>query len=906
MNSTLPKKFNLVLFFGALLTLGIISSATFLSSKTKFTTSNTSAAGNLISCSGAGKNCPAFTSASYHPNDKVAPIIYNMHESQYNANWRLWKPDFGPIGGWIYYGWKDLQPNSATGSENFGNFDRHLQDVCGDATCTVNMTEGNYFKPIALSVQLLADGTDESPAWAGGSAQLASSTQNAACTPQAVPNYGNATWQASYEKMVQALATKYDNDPRVDSIWITTGYYGETISTFSATKEGVSCSYDTNRVGYNNWAMTVPTLYKRYFSKKPIFNLLTRNDTSLGLMDATVAAGVGIKTNTLTPDVRSAYRYQGAYLGLVQYLDKYKLRVPIGFEHAYADNANQTYWSIMYALAHGADLIDLDGDADGSSGTAGDHFFRNLADGKMPWGESLWTFFSRHADRGPGGSKVSDDAWVVLRDTQYPYTAGTYEAGEPGDWEFNLYRLENTCAGLPAGTCDPNTDMGNGKYGNRDVGGGTQYLLPNQVPSGVYGAYGARKMLGQGLYFVVDPGWSKKSSNTFSVSVTYAGGTGSFDVAYCKRDGSPATANVQKEAGAWKNAVVRLSDVDFSKECAGVGSGATFAIKSTSAEIIHMVAIAPSLTWPPSSEPTTSPLSVSPAELTFDAYKGETFPAKQLAISGNPASPIDWTTSADSFNCDTKGMPIGITFSPRDGRTTASVTSTVTAQANTAPAGSCFINATVKPSATGSSVTPVVVKLNINIKEPSSLEVSKTSLTFSSTKGTNPVCQAFTVSKSPSKPAIAWEATISATLTWLNKADATTISPIQGNSGTSTSVNVCPKSASLPVGTQNTKIIIADSPETIRKEITVNLTITEPTPPPATGTLNLKTGWNKISWLPSYSYLRPSRVPQGCVVSGKYNNWFGDFLYNFGVNIYWPAQSGDLYVRCKGDVTWTL
>jgi hypothetical protein len=531
-------------------------------------------------------------------------------------------------------------------------------------------------------------------------------------------------------------------------------------------------------------------------------------------------------------------------------------------------------------------------------------------------------------------------------------------------------------------------------------------------------------------------------------------------------------------------------------------------------------------------------LTVTPTELTFEAYKGEAFSTKQLTISGDPASPIDWTTSTDSSNCDTKGMPIGITFSPRDGRTTASVTSTVTAQANTSPAGSCFINATIKPSATGSSVTPITVKLNINIKEPSSLEVNKSSLSFSSVRGTNPPCQAFDISKSSGIDGVSWGISTDGYPTWLSDTDASAISPFFGNTGTVTQVKICPQaryltvgdystilrimtaqttvkkevaitlsvttpaaplsqlivipatidldlyrgestslsqpkftvtgstttpvswevtvnkydctSKNLPIevvliptagntrapkdvlidarpgssptgtctvtatfapstaegaesitavsaqifisikepsllvvsptilnfstvkgtnppcktltvskssglggipwgistdgyptwlsdtdasaispffgntnnpvqvqicpqaryltlGDYSTTLRIMTAQETVKKEVAISLTVTGSTPPPPTGTtLNLKTGWNKISWLASYGYLKPATIPQGCVVSGKYNNWFGDFLYNFGVNIYWPAQSGDLYVRCKSDVTWTL
>ncbi|PIS21487.1 hypothetical protein COY33_00420 [candidate division WWE3 bacterium CG_4_10_14_0_2_um_filter_42_7] len=941
MKSILPKKIALIsLLF---ISVSAIAISGVLTLKKKILPDKSQAAETYPKCQHT-TTCPERIGTSpsglYNNNNTFEPIIYNMHGFG-NVNWREWKPEFGPIGEWFYFGWSELQPSSADDSQ-FTPLENRLINVCGDQECYVEYPQQNNartYKPVAISVGAMYECKEDSPLsindhllcdqtpnwfYSGTGitrveVPLVENKSSANCPAHAyVPPFDNSAWQQAYANMVTTLGNKYKNDRIVDSVWIMSGFYGEAISKISYRDFGGVpgiCYYETNPK-FEQWANTLPQIYRSAFGTKPIFMMITKNDMKKDLIENIIANGIAIKTNTLAPDSNSSYQTTGQ-LGLTQLIEKYKRSTPIAYEHAYGDSDRDTYWSILYALTHGASFIDLDGDIGdrdgaGSDWGAGEHFFGRLANGVMPWGEKLWDFYTRHINRGPGKALQSDDAFIVLRDTIYPYeTTGdrSYISGEPGDWEFHLYRLENTCRDTTYATADIKpmvkrsnedewSDTCNG-IANRDVGGGTTYLKSNQVGEGVIGGYGARKMVDSTLYFMVDPSWAARGYPDFSLSVTYKGGSGSFGIKYCDTVGQQKTATLPKEAGDWVTGIARLTGVDFRKTC-GLNGGANFAITGSN-DIIHMVAIAPGFDWPPNQGPAPR-LSVNQRSFQFDLAVGEDASEQTAVIGGDQTKVIDWSATIYSSQdtCANAGKNINVEFSPQNGRTDQSRIFIVNPNTSSvSQSGSCY--KTIKITPTGGEgyedVSSVLIRLNFTFTTPKKVNPQPRSLSFTANTGANPATKTLTVSKDAGATGVAWAATPNTS--WI------TVSSVTGNSSSPTTITVSliPVERSLTAGTHTGKITFTSTEDTtISEEVTVSLVIGS-----GTGTtVNLHKGWNKVTWSSAYGYLRPSTVPTTCVLSGKYRGWFGNFVRNFGLNITSPANGEAIYVKCTGDASWSM
>jgi len=368
----------------------------------------------------------------------LVPILYEMQDYE-NTDWRLARPDWGPLGSWMWWPWARLNPEP--GRYNWELIDSYLTTA---AAQQVELASGELIpKPVALSVQIYPDkGADGTPGWVYdryipaaprlGDARvgwLVDPDGEGACAPTGVPRWGDATWERLYDEFVLALGQRYDADPRVNSVWIATGLYGETIE--EKTYDG--CRYVFGHGGdFAQWVLHAMETYRRAFPTKPLFIINsggwgTRKDTAA--LAATMDPPMGIKLNVLAPDLNDSYGYNSlAGGGKFEIVNQYSETLPIAFEHAFPARPADAYWSIMNALAHRADLLDFD---------APEMFevIRGL-DPIFP----LWDFIDAHLGRD---AQTTPDVWILLRDTYH--TKAKYQgwsSGEYGDWDFYLTRPE--------------------------------------------------------------------------------------------------------------------------------------------------------------------------------------------------------------------------------------------------------------------------------------------------------------------------------------------------------------------------------------------------------------------------------------------------------------------------------
>jgi hypothetical protein len=382
----------------------------------------------------------------------VVPIIYVMHDYA-NRDWASVDPSFGPLGGWINWSWGQI--HTGPNSYNWGVYDEYLGRA---ASLQVTLRDGAVIpKPVAISIQVYPEpGVDQTPAWVYASipglptlngktvGQIIDPDGDGPCPAVAAPAWGNGIWQAAFEQMILALGQRYNNDPRINSVWITTGLYGETV-----VDKDLYTGCPTYQFGAGDFYLWVRNRvmpkYRDAFPTKPLYIISTgggclRRDTSA--IAAQLPVRIGIKRNSLTYDVRGEYDILGC--GKMETVNPYSVTNPIAFEHAFAANPWQVYWSTMNGLAHHADLFDF-------PYTANALDILNVLSmmNGMLHGYGQWEFIDRYLGRTLSNSP---GVWIMFRDTQWPRNYGLntggrclpyprWDWGEEGrDWEFWLYR----------------------------------------------------------------------------------------------------------------------------------------------------------------------------------------------------------------------------------------------------------------------------------------------------------------------------------------------------------------------------------------------------------------------------------------------------------------------------------
>jgi len=596
------------------------------------------------------------------------PIIYNMNDYA-NRDWATLYPQFGPMGAWSNWNW--LAVHQGPGQLNFGAIEQYLSI---SAKYQVTLRDGTVIsKPIAISIQVFPEpGYDSTPEWVyrkiPGSptlngrlvGQVVDPDGAGVCPPLAAPKWGDPTWRDAYDEMVLALGAKYNDDPRIDSVWIATGMYGETVIEKDL---GNGCYYRFGTSDFGQWVLNrVLPIYRQAFPTKPVYLINTgggclRKDSSA--IAAALPVRIGLKHNSLTYDIASEYDVQGC--GKMETMIPYTETTPIAFEHAFGANPWQVYWSTLNGLAHHADLFDLPHHL-----TEWD-ILDVLAQLKgLLHGYDQWEFIDRYLGRTLSNSP---GVWIIFRDTQWPRLTGLTSGGscapvsrwgwgeEGRDWSFWLYRPDLPQGkALPLAQVPPNRDPNEcdpvypniftryqelpaalrsnppaeAKWWNDD---GT---IKAEIMDKIYGYYSSRRTnepTDPYIYLDIDDEWAywralpssqPEGTATYTVTVIYLDqGTDSWKLSYTNYQGQQVDKYVRKANSLkWKAATWRLTDMYLSD---GLANGMDIILSSNldGNDYFHMMLVE-AVGRPihlPDPEPTATPAPTLPANISDERVR---------------------------------------------------------------------------------------------------------------------------------------------------------------------------------------------------------------------------------------------------------------------------------------------
>jgi hypothetical protein len=301
--------------------------------------------------------------------------------------------------------WYRLNP--ARGVYTWAALEQRLNAVCpqpGVAGCKKVHLIPTIYRSDAGA--LVYDG----PSWAGAPKIL---TGCGTTTP--IPPYDSATWRANYMAFVAAFGAKYDGDPRLDSVVVSTGLDSET----QPTKDG-TCNWQSMIRGTaleyrfgNNYIPEAVAAYAGAFKATPLY---LSSAPGLGRMQrAALAAqyGVGLKHAGMWYDLDSWDGYGGAE-GSWDAMNAYSRTLPIWVESPHWGSVENITWSLFAGLSYYPNGMSLHPD-----------YFaldRELLD---------WT--AAHINIT---AATSPSAWTVLRGYEYPASdwGGKGVRGHVGNW----------------------------------------------------------------------------------------------------------------------------------------------------------------------------------------------------------------------------------------------------------------------------------------------------------------------------------------------------------------------------------------------------------------------------------------------------------------------------------------
>ncbi|MCD6289945.1 MAG: hypothetical protein J7M34_05525 [Anaerolineae bacterium] len=403
-------------------------------------------------------------------------MLYAMYDWR-NSDFHTQHPEYGPIGSHIEFTWEDVNP--APGVYDWSAYDRFLAKARG-MTVEIPGIQGNTVisKPVQLTLMIYGAGAtghlrDYTPEWVYqrmGSDERAEDrlTGHAlhpnGCPVRGAPAYEDSDWRQAFADMVRAFGERYDQDPQVVGIWLGVGVDDET----QPTKKIGDCDYpaELGKVvtcdEYLDFIHEAMQVYAEAFPHKPLWiqagpGACTAQDvagwrTRKQIMEWALPLGIGYKNNGLTPDKVNAVGYgNSAGWESMDIADRLWTRVPIAFEPAFTAPVGEStssgdapveyaYWMIHNALAHHADFIDVQPqwlDALAKIPGMFDYIQRSL-------GVTMQLPKSAEGQPRHIARRVATDVWIVMRDAEYAplHFKQTGMSGDPGDWEFFLYRRE--------------------------------------------------------------------------------------------------------------------------------------------------------------------------------------------------------------------------------------------------------------------------------------------------------------------------------------------------------------------------------------------------------------------------------------------------------------------------------
>lgn len=593
------------------------------------------------------------------PPQGIAPLFHIMHDRPgYREQFAGDLDRAGALGGWFWKTWKNIEPTQGRFDWNF--FDQYLNS---EGNKTTTLKNGQVVrKPIALSIALLADVRELGvPDWVyrgnkeaykilpryNNQPYTTFAEHQGTCPPDYRPPWEDAFFHLRFEEMVKAFAAKYDNDDRVNSIWIMTGLYGETVtSTYNKVDCAVKaedkfqlCYLDYNVPAFSQWALSRDSqytphegamkIYRKYFKNKPLFIINSGQAARYELTAEalTYSPPVGIKFNALEYDLPNQNTSQGDQWPSLTYYwreaDQKNLEGMLGYEHFFPANPTGTYWALLTGLSRRMTLIDLPIDEGPNS-----KFLVTIAQMQKAAEQAtitrensgdyfpLWKFTEDHLGRN---WRNTPSVWIVLRETEYrlPKYTSKYTRGEPGDYEFFLHRPENiegqeVLQDRPqAKTVAVSTkDLAEAARSQIIGRGGSAYVRrTDQANRNFY------------MYFRVDARWPAVETAGFDIEITYLDtGRDTFSLKYGPSAGQEIVVP-KKGTNKFIRETFSLTDLSLKHTINEWGDQFRIDCRADGDEYIHMVRVIPkhwqAPLWnfggdPPPSAPTGFQIQIAP------------------------------------------------------------------------------------------------------------------------------------------------------------------------------------------------------------------------------------------------------------------------------------------------------
>lgn len=444
-------------------------------------------------------------------------------------DWRHTDPAQYPyvIGGHQVFQWRTIE-GSASGVYNWTSIDTWLQ------------AEAALGKPTGIAVNTY-DGVCCGGAWLPTwfMSQHGEGDGYVTCMyggqGHIVPKFWSPSYLQAWSNFVHALAARYDNDPRVAWIEVSSGMFGETIPVVNEL-DACLTSKGLTSDGWVQAVNDITDIYVSAFQNKPLMLqyapfFLNRSERR-EFTDYAGDLGVGMKHNKLAVEhddqvidnpTHTAYR-AGQYDPMFSFPNT---SGPLAWE-VYRDGLftdSDVYWAVVNALdKHPAYFIAK----------------WDLLTTATPFEAQMWHYANRYLGRT---LQDTPSVWTVLREpvsTWYP---------QRGNFNFWLYQNSNVPGGATVPLWNVTSDY-RGRYARRtDRANGNNYM-----------------------YFNVDDGYMLGGSNAVSVTVTYLDqGTGTWRLEYDSLNDPYAVGfTVQKQnSGQWRTVTQVLSSVYFANRQSG-------------------------------------------------------------------------------------------------------------------------------------------------------------------------------------------------------------------------------------------------------------------------------------------------------------------------------------------------
>ncbi|MGQ9665813.1 MAG: DNRLRE domain-containing protein, partial [Anaerolineae bacterium] len=445
------------------------------------------------------------------------------------------------VGGHLHFTWDQIEPGE--GYFNWSLVDNWVQTL---------YSEG---KAVALGVHLMEWGGETVPDWV-----FSAGAKTITCNGWTIPKYWDPVFLAKLEHFVQALAARYDNDPRVEWIQIGTGIYGENQPSIDEHDACVEAAMSQDFPGADPsgvWVGTVKLItdiYARAFPHKAVLlqfaptfrHACERKWTT----DYAAQVGVGIKHNGLRWDDDPAVIVPPASsVGCGQWdpFFAHWQEVPTAWEtyrSVYLTNDTLEYWGLINGLNKHPDYFNLETKLITETGD-----------------QDFLRFVNQHT-----GVTLANtpSVWVALRETEQTWMP------QRGNFDFWLTQDDSVAGGRTV----PAWNVSSYKYGRytrrTDQSTGNRYM-----------------------YFKIDDGYLYGGTNTATVRVTYYDqGTDTWELQYDSASGAYKSAGVVQKTntGRWLTREFVLTDARFANSQAG-GSDFRLDCRADGDEYIHFVQV---------------------------------------------------------------------------------------------------------------------------------------------------------------------------------------------------------------------------------------------------------------------------------------------------------------------------